>query len=193
MAARRVELFFLFALLGVLSLIAGLGWGALEYTSRPAFCNSCHVMNTRFVSWQRSPHAGHATCIQCHSDPGTWEELKAHLNGLRYLYVMLTGEMTGPILKAEVSDSSCQSCHQRERLPDVVRTHKVSHGKHLAAGLSCGNCHAGVVHGSLDGGPSRPVMQLCTRCHATSHPILASCQSCHVQGIMGVIISRLRR
>jgi hypothetical protein len=78
----------------IVALMVGLGWGVMTYTATPSFCNSCHVMNTRFVSWQRSPHGDVATCLECHSEPGWWGELKAHVNGARYLYVMVTGEKT---------------------------------------------------------------------------------------------------
>jgi cytochrome c nitrite reductase small subunit len=67
--ARLVVLGLLLAAV-VLAIVIGLGWGVMAYTSMPDFCNSCHVMNTRYVSWQRSPHGAAATCIECHSEPG---------------------------------------------------------------------------------------------------------------------------
>jgi nitrate/TMAO reductase-like tetraheme cytochrome c subunit len=165
----------------VLAIIIGLGWGVLAYTSTPDFCNSCHVMNTRFVSWQRSPHMAAATCIACHSEPGWWGEMKAHLNGARYLVVMLTGEMSGPLIRAEVGDVSCLHCHPPEQLPETVRNHRILHAKHMGMGLHCGDCHAGLVHGTLYGGQARPAMALCVECHAQRSPLLAGCTTCHVQ------------
>jgi nitrate/TMAO reductase-like tetraheme cytochrome c subunit len=165
----------------VLAIVIGLGWGVMAYTSTPDFCNSCHVMNTRYVSWQRSPHGAAATCIECHSEPGWGGELKAHFNGARYLVVMLTGEMSGPLIRAEVSDASCLPCHPPEHLPETVRNHRILHAKHMNMGLHCADCHAGLVHGTLYGGQTRPAMALCVDCHARRSPILAGCHTCHVQ------------
>ena len=193
MAALRGWWLVLLGAFGLFLLVAALGWGAMTYTSQPSFCNNCHLMNTRFVSWQRSPHMAAATCIQCHSEPGRWEELKAHLNGARYLYVMLTGEKSGPFIKAEVSDASCLRCHRRERLPNVVRNHRILHVKHLDARLNCANCHAGLVHGNLYGGQARPAMQLCIDCHAERTPILAACQACHLPPVASAALLRAPR
>jgi nitrate/TMAO reductase-like tetraheme cytochrome c subunit len=173
--------------------MAGGGWGVLTYTAQPAFCNSCHIMNTRFVSWQRSAHSSAATCIECHSEPGTWEEIKAHLNGARYLYVMLTGEKSGPLLRAEVSDASCLQCHPRTQLPEVIHTHRVLHDTHLSRNVSCTDCHAGLVHGTLYGGQARPPMQLCMDCHAQRSPLLTACETCHLQPTGPAVFSRLPR
>jgi cytochrome c nitrite reductase small subunit len=189
--SKVVAAVFLIAL-AVLALVVGLGWGVVTYTATPTFCNTCHVMNTRYVSWQRSSHGIAATCIECHSEPGWWEELKAHLNGTRYLYVMLTGEKTGPLIRAEVSDASCLRCHQRDRLPEVVHNHRVLHAKHLGLGVNCVSCHAGLVHGSLYGGEARPTMRLCVECHAQRSPALAACQSCHVQPTIPAGVLRVR-
>ena len=53
--------FFLFLTL----MVALAGW----YTSRSEFCNSCHIMEPYYVSWQESSHANVA-CIKCHFAPG---------------------------------------------------------------------------------------------------------------------------
>src|SRR5918994_7087221 len=91
----------------VVALLGLAAWGAVAYTARPDFCASCHLMQTRYVSWKRSPHYAAATCIQCHSEPGLIGEVKAHLNGTRYLWVILTGDKSGTILRAAVSSATC--------------------------------------------------------------------------------------
>jgi nitrate/TMAO reductase-like tetraheme cytochrome c subunit len=169
----------------VIGIGGGAAWGVLSYTGSPVFCASCHVMQTRYVSWQRSPHWGKATCIQCHSEPGPWGEIKAHLNGTRYLYVMLTGERSSPILKAAVASATCERCHAGGALPEVTRTHQVLHRAHLAREIECTACHAGLVHGSLYGHRTRPAMAGCVSCHAKESPILVACQSCHIQSVTG--------
>jgi len=164
-------------ILGLVAVVVGIGvlaaWGALAYTGSPQFCASCHVMETRYVSWQRSPHVNKATCIQCHSEPGPWGEFWAHVNGTRYLYVMLTGEKSAPILRAAVARATCEHCHRAEALPDATRTARIEHRSHLAREMECTACHAGLVHGSLYGQQAQPAARTCVNCHATENPVLA--------------------
>lgn len=170
MAGRR--LVGLVVLLGVAVVAFGglAAWGAIAYTSSPAFCASCHVMETRHISWRRSAHFDRATCIQCHSEPGRWGEVKAHLNGARYLYVMLTGEKSGPILRASVERATCEQCHRLDALPERQDGVEIRHATHLTRGLECAACHAGLVHGALHA-PAR-VMETCAGCHAPQSPVL---------------------
>ena len=74
----------------------------ITYSSTPRFCGSCHIMETRYVSLRNSDHADEASCIDCHSEPGLMGEIEAHLAGSRYVYTYLTGELSAPILLAEV-------------------------------------------------------------------------------------------
>jgi nitrate/TMAO reductase-like tetraheme cytochrome c subunit len=157
----------------ILAVVAAIGivggaaaWGALTYTASPAFCASCHVMETRYVSWRRSGHADRASCIECHSEPGPWGELKAHLNGTRYLYVMLTGEKSGAILRAEVAAATCERCHSPAGLPERTPHLVVRHGLHRGRGVECTACHAGLVHGALNARDVRPASDVCAACHA---------------------------
>lgn len=185
MSGRRLfwlTLTLIFAVVGI-GVVAA--WGVITYTGSPAFCASCHIMQTRYVSWQRSPHGGKATCIQCHSEPDAWGELKAHLNGTRYLYVMLTGEKSAPILKATVAAATCERCHAAETLPEATRTHRILHREHLDREIECTACHAGLVHGSLYGRQARPAMEGCVGCHARESPVLAACRACHLQPVTG--------
>jgi nitrate/TMAO reductase-like tetraheme cytochrome c subunit len=158
----------------VVGVVALAAWGAVAYTSRPAFCASCHVMQTRYVSWQRSPHGRAATCIQCHAEPGLVGEIKAHLNGTRYLWVLLTGDKSGTILRAAVSSATCAQCHPASRLPQDTATLRVDHARHVARGIPCAGCHAGLVHGTLYGHQARPAVERCDRCHAAERrPFIA--------------------
>ena len=43
---------------------------AAWYTSRPQFCNSCHIMEPYYASWQQSSHKD-VSCIECHFPPGS--------------------------------------------------------------------------------------------------------------------------
>ena len=167
-------------------------WEVMNYTASPGFCATCHLMQTRYVSWQRSPHWEKATCIECHSEPGRLGELKAHLSGTRYLYVMLTGEKTGPILRASVGSATCAQCHPANALREGTATHPPFHGRHLRRGVECAACHAGLVHGSLYGRQARPSMETCVDCHERQGPIMVACRTCHVQPVRGTL-ARLAR
>jgi nitrate/TMAO reductase-like tetraheme cytochrome c subunit len=166
---------YFWATLVLVLVVAGVGvlatWGVATYTASPDFCASCHVMETRHVSWLRSGHAGKATCIECHSDPGPWGELKAHLNGTRYLYVMLSGEKSGPILRAHVPGATCAHCHAPASLPEARPDGRIAHREHLARGLECTACHAGLVHGSFYGRQALPAAETCVACHAKESPV----------------------
>lgn len=194
MAARRgVFWATLLVVAGVLLAVGVSAWGVVAYTAQPSFCASCHVMQTRFASWQRSPHAGRATCIECHAEPGAWGELKAHLNGTRYLYVMLTGEKSGPILRAEVAVQTCLACHPREGLAESTRVHEIRHRAHLARGFDCTACHAGLVHGSLSGDGARPAMERCAECHERQGAVsVGQCSACHRPVPGSPLVGRLR-
>lgn len=158
---------------GIAMAVLGLAtWGAVAYTARPDFCGSCHLMQTRYVSWKRSPHHSAATCIQCHSEPGRFGEIKAHLDGTRYLWVMLTGEKSGAILRADVSSETCGQCHAVAWLPEATATLRIGHRLHLGLGIQCSECHAGLVHGSLYGHQARPDVATCFRCHASERRLL---------------------
>jgi nitrate/TMAO reductase-like tetraheme cytochrome c subunit len=173
---RAPSLFWL--VLGVVAAVLVLGgvaaWGALTYTASPDFCASCHLMETRHVSWRRSAHSDRATCIECHSEPGPWGELKAHLNGTRYLYVMLTGEKSGAILRADVPSATCTQCHPAADLPERAGAVTIRHGRHLGRGIECIACHAGLVHGSLHPRGAPVALSVCAGCHAATHPALAA-------------------
>ena len=43
--------------------------GAIVVTGQPGFCNSCHIMNTYYASWEDSSHSK-VNCLDCHLQPG---------------------------------------------------------------------------------------------------------------------------
>ena len=54
---------------------------AAWYTSRPQFCNSCHIMEPYYASWQQSSHKD-VSCIECHFPPGIGGEVRGKMLGL---------------------------------------------------------------------------------------------------------------
>ena len=69
----------------MLVMIACAGW----YTSRPQFCNSCHIMEPYYKSWQESSHKD-VTCIECHFPPGIGGKVRGKMLGLVQLAKYVT-------------------------------------------------------------------------------------------------------
>ena len=42
------------------------GEGLSYFSTDPAACKNCHIMNEEYNSWTKGPHHGGATCIDCH-------------------------------------------------------------------------------------------------------------------------------
>lgn len=167
--------------LGITIVVAAASGTLYWYASTPGFCSTCHIMKTRYVSWQRSPHGDNATCIECHSEPGVLGGLEAHVGGLRYVYARITGTRTGPVIRAAVSNDSCLRCHRDKPLGAVIGGHDPNHDRHITLNVNCAACHDNLVHGTLLGRPSRNVMATCRDCHREPDPALDSCKSCHTQ------------
>jgi nitrate/TMAO reductase-like tetraheme cytochrome c subunit len=65
---------FVLGLFGTAGLTA-VTYTAIHHTAQPDFCNSCHIMEPYFASWQKSAHAS-VGCIECHYEPGSVETLE---------------------------------------------------------------------------------------------------------------------
>jgi predicted CXXCH cytochrome family protein len=168
------------ALLLLLALMTG---GAAQYTSRSEFCNSCHIMEPYYVSWQESSHHDVA-CIKCHFPPGAAEKVRGKLLGLVQLLKYVT-ETAGPRAAAEIPDESCLRCHDTRLLSGRVEFHGVpfDHRPHLAETrrgkqLRCTSCHSQIVQGEhmtvttstcflchFKDGMFNEGLGTCTRCH----------------------------
>ncbi len=74
-------------LIFLLAMVAAAGW----YTSRPQFCNSCHIMQPYYKSWQESSHKDVA-CIDCHFPPGIGGEVRGKMLGLVQVAKYVTAE-----------------------------------------------------------------------------------------------------
>ena len=169
----------------VIVVAAAVFLAAISYTSTPRFCSSCHIMETRHISWKNSDHADSTNCLSCHSEPGTLGEIKAHLAGSRYLYAFVRGEVSGPILMAEVPNMNCFKCHEAETLkedPAPGEIHATYHAIHIEKELMCVECHGGLAHATMVPVRARSAMSLCQRCHKREQGELAACSRCHSSG-----------
>lgn len=155
-----------------------------KYSSSPQFCSACHLMETRYAGWGRSTHASSTTCLDCHSEPGVIGELKAHMNGARYVWMMATRkEWSGILLKTKVHDDSCLKCHQLKLLGDISGSHVVNHQTHANKGVECVSCHDSLSHGTLGGTSVEDTMDSCDECHVPGND--SECVLCHTsRGIL---------
>ncbi|KPK42333.1 MAG: hypothetical protein AMJ65_07785 [Phycisphaerae bacterium SG8_4] len=163
--------------------------GAIVITGQPGFCNSCHIMNPYYDSWEDSNHSK-VNCLDCHLRPGFKGYVKGKVNGLAQAVACVVGRV-GTKPNATVEDASCMrpECHSTEELETknlvysgMKFTHQV-HVENVVDGIkiSCGLCHShvgGKEHFSVN-------KEVCFTCHflkgseTDSRIVQTDCQSCH--------------
>lgn len=169
---------------GLLVAIGLVGLGtAVEVSSRPQFCGSCHIMTPYYESWQESTHRNVA-CVECHIPPGVTAEIRKKWEALSMVARYFTGTYgTNPW--AEIDDAACLRCHERrllsgrEMFGDVVFDH-AAHltGMRRGKTLRCTSCHGQIVQGSH----IAVTATTCILCHFKNTPSntgTARCVTCH--------------
>ncbi len=155
------------------------------WTSQPAFCNRCHVMNEYVATWERSPH-GDVNCETCHTPPGLFGFLGGKIAGLQVVANYITGEFEDYSFNAAVPNASCLRCHE-EILEEPYTSPEtgvtVSHEHIVVNGGKCMNCHSTVAHLEAVpvGSATFPTMDTCMRCH-NGEVAPTDCRICHRQG-----------
>jgi nitrate/TMAO reductase-like tetraheme cytochrome c subunit len=150
----------------LIGLLAGIG---ITVTAQPGFCNSCHVMNDYYESWEKSAHHD-VSCLSCHLEPGFTNYLVGKIKGLSQSIDCMVGRV-GTKASATVQDASClrSPCHSTEELVDKTidfNGKKFTHDKHIdkvidGINVTCGTCHShfeGKEHFSVN-------PQACFSCH----------------------------
>lgn len=178
---------FVLGLFGTAGLTA-VTYTAIHHTAQPDFCNSCHIMEPYFASWQNSSHA-QVGCIECHYEPGSVETLEGKFKALSQVAKYVT-RTQGTKPWAEVSDASCMrsGCHSVRLLDGPVAFGQIDfdHRHHLLESrrgrrLRCTSCHTQMQqdeHISVD-------KSVCYMCHfmpdAEGERVaeLADCEKCH--------------
>ncbi len=165
---------------GLLVIVTGT---AVEVSSRPAFCGSCHIMKPYYESWRHSSHHNVA-CVECHIPPGVTAELRKKYEALSMVARYFTGTYgTNPW--TEIDDLSCLRCHQRRLLAgkelfgDVLFDHTAHlSGMRRGKTLRCTSCHSQIVQGSH----IAVTASTCILCHfkgQTPGQGTARCTLCH--------------
>lgn len=183
----------------ILATVLALYAAASVYTSRSAFCNSCHEMTPYYSAWTSGPHA-ETGCIKCHVDPGIVADFGHKFVALKEVWVHFIGDPTFPQGTADVPNSRCTRCHDGKIQPDLENFDHETH----RGDRDCVTCHytvghkvtakaldrAGIlnadVQATLDGrgkvaiGQGEPIPDhikvSCSNCHNMS---ASTCESCH--------------
>jgi nitrate/TMAO reductase-like tetraheme cytochrome c subunit len=187
---RGAKRFFLFTgiYLGIFLILLA---ASAEYTSRPAFCPTCHYMESFYQSWRTSSH-NKVDCVECHFEPGISGTIRGKLNGLVQIvnYVSLSYKKRKPW--AEIPDNTCarSGCHEMQNIKDSTYNFKgveFSHKNHLneqkrGKTLKCTSCHSQVVQGTH----IEVTEATCFNCHFKKsddpehkYDKLADCKTCH--------------
>jgi nitrate/TMAO reductase-like tetraheme cytochrome c subunit len=176
----------------VVGLAAGMALGigivamgtAMEVSSRPSFCGSCHIMAPYYESWKHSSHKNIA-CVECHIPPGVTAELRKKYEALSMVARYFTGTYsTNPW--TEIDDASCLRCHERRLLSgkELFKDVLFDHAAHLSGmrrgkTLRCTSCHSQIVQGSH----IAVTASTCILCHfkgQSSGTGTARCTLCHM-------------
>ncbi len=156
---------------------------AMQVSSTPKFCGSCHVMRPYYQSWEHSKH-NRIACVECHIPPGITAEFRKKYEALSMVVRYFTGTYsTNPW--TEVDDAACLRCHERRLLEGKEVFHEVifDHTPHLTETrrglrLRCTSCHSQIVQGSHISVTSTT----CALCHFMGEPInqgTGRCLTCH--------------
>jgi len=133
---------------------------AVEVTSQPRFCYSCHEMGPLYEAWQDSFHKDIA-CLKCHAEPGVSGLIRTKAKGLRELYVHFTNPQVEPREDADTWGFSlrCLECH------DEVKEKGGPHNKkHFEMKFVCVKCHEGIGH-DAELSNKLPSREICAQCH----------------------------
>ncbi|HEY6572302.1 MAG TPA: NapC/NirT family cytochrome c, partial [Candidatus Eisenbacteria bacterium] len=95
-----------FGFLGALLFAMGLvfTFTAVEMTSKPTFCGSCHIMAPYYKSWKGSSH-GKIACVECHIPPGVTAEIRKKYEAISMVARYFTGTY-GTKPWTEISDAA---------------------------------------------------------------------------------------
>jgi cytochrome c nitrite reductase small subunit len=133
------------------------GEGFSYFSTDPAACVNCHIMQPQYDSWQKASHHTAATCIECHLPHAfipKW--LAKGENGFLHSKGFTFQDFPEPIFIRErnrrVLHDNCLHCHSdlvQELLPGSTTD---------AHAMSCVHCHRSVGHGETVGlGKFEPV------------------------------------
>lgn len=166
--------------------------GASVYSTKPRFCNTCHIMEPYYQAWQTSSHKS-VSCVDCHYPPGNPREILWHkFQALSQVTKYVTRTYSSKPF-AEIDDASClrEGCHATRLLQGKVVDAKTGvtfdHTPHLTQSrlglqLRCTSCHSQIVIGNH----MEVTWDTCYLCHLMGQKVeqagkpLGGCRGCHI-------------
>jgi cytochrome c nitrite reductase small subunit len=147
-------------------LVLGLGLFTFQYaeglsyfSSDPAACANCHIMNEQYDSWQKASHHGVAKCIDCHLPHDFVRKYLAKAeNGYFHSKGFTFQDFHEPIMikprSARILQENCVVCHEgmaHELVSSTTVSARAPEGapQHARETVKCVHCHASVGHGPV--------------------------------------------
>lgn len=160
----------------LLLILAGFGiaWGGYrlyDYAENdPAFCASCHIMETAWKTWRAGPHK-EVNCHICHR--------QYIQDRIRIVWRWATADLEKVPPHTRLNREVCESCHLNDKMkwPQIRKT--AGHEIHvLRADLQCLSCHLPSLHAV------QPKAEDCVKCHAQARINIGGmggfhCTACH--------------
>jgi nitrate/TMAO reductase-like tetraheme cytochrome c subunit len=184
-----------FVIVGLVGMIGSAAFA--EYSMKPDFCRSCHLMEPYYQAWHSSTHKNVA-CVDCHFLPGLENTLKGKWQASAQAVKYIT-QTYGSKPHAEVYDQSCMrsGCHEKRLLEGKVNwdvqsvtgqkvTIRFDHTPHLdeerrGKQLRCVSCHSQIVQGQH----LVVTLDTCFLCHfkglehGRNEQVIGGCKGCH--------------
>ena len=176
--------------LGVVLGVIALSALALQVSSSPRLCTSCHEMRPRAASWGRSAHS-EVDCVTCHAGPYEWYQVPQALFARGRLLARCTvahvsGDYEDPVDSRPagvppMQDEVCLHCHDVNRQSTSGFRILIDHPEHAKRNGSCVSCHVRTAHPLPSRSKALSLMTQCYTCHGTTRYPEASreCNVCH--------------
>jgi cytochrome c nitrite reductase small subunit len=134
-------------LVGVGSFTFRYGEGLSYFSTDPAACKNCHIMNEQYNSWTKGPHHDAAVCVDCHLPHAFVSKYLAKADhGFRHSKGFTLQDFHEPIMikprDLVVTQENCLRCHG-DFVHDIVTGSTTSEDA-----VRCVHCHRGVGHGA---------------------------------------------
>lgn len=132
--------------------------GLSYFSTDPAACANCHIMQSQYDSWQKSTHHAVAKCVDCHLPHDIIGKYIAKAeNGYHHSKGFTFQDFHEPIMikpkNSQILQDNCLSCHQ-----DFV--HELVTGATTDPNsIRCVHCHASVGHGQRAGMGGRELLK----------------------------------
>ena len=126
------------------------GEGFSYFSTDPAACVNCHIMEPQYDSWTKSSHHAVAKCVDCHLPHDFVPKYIAKAdNGYRHSWAFTFQDFHEPIQitprNARILQDNCVACHGEFVHPLVAGATTAEDA------VKCVHCHADVGHGPRAG------------------------------------------